>query len=298
MGFSCFKKPAVEEDFAPVGAAPATGNGNGLADISPPLKVGGSGKLSSPRSSKRNSRDLEVDALSSYSSIAAKASGGGGAWHAVPDPVKWTGPPVPSSGPSEAEEPYMTAEAKVMFKGCPLMPWEGTTWSGPQILQIIHAGLKDLKTDPKQNRPDTHKMPLAQQMAHMRRACADILPTPLFHFLLKVFEGPDTDPRTACDRFLARILKGCKDTVYCSIAHPIPQVGLIGKRNKGRGGGRPIDSEMDGTMTTLGLHAVVCYNLPRHRTRSLAFGILAFEVSFVCVAVCDSSCTRSRRWDP
>jgi hypothetical protein len=40
--------------------------------------------------------------------------------------------------------------------------------------------------------------------------------------LYRCIEGPDTDPGVACDRFLTRILKGCKDTVYCSIAHPIP----------------------------------------------------------------------------
>jgi len=47
-------------------------------------------------------------------------------------------------------------------------------------------------------------------VAHLRRACADILPTPLFAFLLRVFQGPDTEPGVACDRFLRRLLKGCR----------------------------------------------------------------------------------------
>jgi hypothetical protein len=59
---------------------------------------------------------------------------------------------------------------------------------GPQLLQIVHAALRDLKTDPKHGKPDTHKLNAAVAMIHMRRACADILPTPLFAFLLRVFE--------------------------------------------------------------------------------------------------------------
>jgi hypothetical protein len=41
-------------------------------------------------------------------------------WHAVEDRVDWTGPPVPTAGPSEAEEPFMRELPKKMFKGCPL----------------------------------------------------------------------------------------------------------------------------------------------------------------------------------
>lgn len=224
MVFSCFKKPAVQDDFGPAaGAAPASGNG--LAGISP---LPAEGRLnSSPRSSfggsrRRTSRDGAIPSLEKLESLRSLREGH--AWYEVDNPLKWTGPPVPTTGPSEAEEPFMTAQPKKEFKGCPMMPWEGENWSGPQMLQIIHAGLKDFKQDAKQGRPDTHKLSLEEQMVHMRRACADILPTPLFSFMLKWFEGPDTELGQACDRFLTRILAGCKNTVYCSIAHPIPQV--------------------------------------------------------------------------
>lgn len=226
MRFSCFKKPVVDEDIAPVSAAPATSNG--LGTITPLPKA--EKQLITPEkpldSKKRHSRDgvpSEAEAPPPVSLPLPEALGEDDRpWHAVDDPLRWTGPPVPASGPGEEEEPFMTAEANKVFKGCPLLPWEGETWTAPQLMQIIHAGLQDLRLDPKKGKPDTHKLSAAQQMSHMRRACADILPTPLFAFLLRVFEGPDTDPGVACDRFLTRILKGCKDAVYCSIAHPIP----------------------------------------------------------------------------
>lgn len=243
MGFSCFKRPAVQEDFAPVGDAPAASNG--LPHVSPlPEKPGrnrslrdgrgsmdkGDGKLSTPRSSiaqiklmMRRSLDGKDLPAATTPTTQTLPGQGSGPWHAVDNPVKWTGPPVPSAGPAEAEEPFMIAQAKTVFHGFPLFPWEGEEWTGPQMLEVVQAALRDLRMDPKKGMPDTHKLSSAQAMVHMRWACADILPTPLFAFLLRLFEGPEMDLGQACDQFLTRILKGCKDSVYCSIAHPIPK---------------------------------------------------------------------------
>jgi hypothetical protein len=70
MGFSCFRKPAVDEDFAPVGAAPAgdtnghggdtNGHINGLSHLSPlpGKRPSDAVKLATPRSSFDLLKDL------------------------------------------------------------------------------------------------------------------------------------------------------------------------------------------------------------------------------------------------
>lgn len=233
MGFSCFKKPAVQEDFAD---APATSNGVGRISPVSVKSVGGRGSREgresvdsgtrSPRKSPRSSfgtkkRCFPFDVVEPGGELPGQDNG---PWYAVDEPVRWTGPPVPTSAPGEEEEAFMVArEAKSTYKGCPLLPWDGEAWSGQLALEIFRAGLKDLAVDPAKGRPDTRKFPPAQAMLHMRRACADILPTPLFQFMIRFFEGPDQDLGVSCDRFLRRILIGCKNMVYCSITNPIPK---------------------------------------------------------------------------
>ena len=117
-----------------------------------------------------------------------------GPWYIIEDAVPWHGPAVPSRGPDEHEEPFMVTSPKTPLGPHHLLPWEGVEWVGPQVLKIIETGLKDYAVNPAAGRPDTRNASPAVQMYHMRRAVADVLPTPLFSFLLRVFEGPDTDP--------------------------------------------------------------------------------------------------------
>ena len=148
-----------------------------------------------------------------------------GPWHEVDAATEWTGPPVPVRGPDVHEEPFMIAAPKTVFEGHALMPWEGVECVGPEVVRALRAGLRDFRVDPAAGRPDTRhpSMPHETRMLHMRRACADVLPAPLFSFALKFFEGPDSDPGEACERFLSRILKGCGHAVYSSIAVDDPE---------------------------------------------------------------------------
>ena len=146
-----------------------------------------------------------------------------GPWYIVEDAVPWRGPAVPTRGPDEHEEPFMVTAPKTPLGPHQLLPWEGVEWVGPQVLEIIETGLRDYAVDPGAGRPDTRNASPAVQMYHMRRAVADVLPTPLFSFLLRVFEGPDADPAVACDRFLQRLLKGCGHAVYSTITDPVPK---------------------------------------------------------------------------
>ena len=143
-----------------------------------------------------------------------------GPWHVVEDPAPWSGPPVPTAGPDDADEPFMAAAAKTHMRGFALQPWEGVAVTGPAVLAVIDCGLVDSSVRPELNRPDTKHMPEDARVFHMRRAVADAIETPLFAFALRLFEGANTDQTTACDRFLRRLLKGCGGAVYCSIGEP------------------------------------------------------------------------------
>ena len=143
-----------------------------------------------------------------------------GPWHVVEDPAPWSGPPVPTAGPDDADEPFMAAAAKTLLRGFSLQPWEGAAVTGPAVLAVIDCGLVDASVRPELNRPDTKHMPEDARVFHMRRAVADAIGAPLFAFALRLFEGPNTDQTVACDRFLRRLLKGCGGAVYCSIGEP------------------------------------------------------------------------------
>lgn len=143
-----------------------------------------------------------------------------GPWHEVEDPNPWSGPPVPTAGPDESAEPFMTESPKTLLNGFALQPWEGTAVTGPLVLAVIDCGLVDNAVCPDKNRPDTKNLTEDERVFHMRRAVADALKTPLFAFALRLFEGPKTDQAVACDRFLKRLLKGCGGAVYCSIGEP------------------------------------------------------------------------------
>jgi hypothetical protein len=143
-----------------------------------------------------------------------------GPWHVVEDPAPWSGPPVPTAGPDDADEPFMAAAAKTLLRGFALQPWEGAAVTGPAVLAVIDCGLVDASVRPELNRPDTKHMPEDARVFHMRRAVADAIGAPLFAFALRLFEGPNTDQTVACDRFLRRLLKGCGGAVYCSIGEP------------------------------------------------------------------------------
>jgi hypothetical protein len=143
-----------------------------------------------------------------------------GPWHEVEDPNPWSGPPVPTAGPDESAEPFMTESAKTLLNGFALQPWEGTAVTGPLVLKVVDCGLVDNAVCPDKSRPDTKSLTEDERVFHMRRAVADALKTPLFAFALRLFEGPKTDQAVACDRFLRRLLKGCGGAVYCSIGEP------------------------------------------------------------------------------
>jgi hypothetical protein len=143
-----------------------------------------------------------------------------GPWHEVEDPNPWSGPPVPTAGPDESAEPFMTESPKTLLNGFALQPWEGTAVTGPLVLKVVDCGLVDNAVCPDKSRPDTKSLTEDERVFHMRRAVADALKTPLFAFALRLFEGPKTDQAVACDRFLRRLLKGCGGAVYCSIGEP------------------------------------------------------------------------------
>ena len=205
------KKPARPDPGA-LGAAPALGNhdrtGTPRTSVDAPSLVGRVfGSPTRPRAPAFEPPIPETD----------------GPWYIIEDAVPWHGPAVPSRGPDEHEEPFMVTSPKTLLGPHHLLPWEGVEWVGPQVLKIIETGLKEYAVNPAAGRPDTRNASPAVQMYHMRRAVADVLPTPLFSFLLRVFEGPDTDPAVACDQFLERLLKGCGHAVYSTITDPTPK---------------------------------------------------------------------------
>ena len=125
-----------------------------------------------------------------------------GPWHVVEDPAPWSGPPVPTAGPDDADEPFMTAAAKTHMRGFALQPWEGVAVTGPAVLAVIDCGLVDSSVRPELNRPDTKHMP-EDARGNMRRA-GRTLETP-FAFALRLRGRPD---QRACDRFLPSELRG------------------------------------------------------------------------------------------
>lgn len=146
-------------------------------------------------------------------------------WYFVDDPIEWTGPAIPSVGPAEEDEPFMIGTLKTPFHGLHALPWEGVERTAPEVLAVVNHGLTHLKVDAAAGRPDTTKSDVSPEetMRLMRRASADVMMTPIFAFMLKVFEGPETAPNVACHRFLRRIITGCKNAVFCNIKHPAPK---------------------------------------------------------------------------
>lgn len=175
--------------------------------------------LHSPSRSKRSSRYLALD------DETIEPTPEGVPWYFVDDPIEWTGPAIPSVGPAEEDEPFMIGTLKTPFHGLNALPWEGVERTAPQVLAVVNHGLTHLKVDASQGRPDTTKSDVSPEetMRLMRRASADVMMTPIFAFMLKVFEGPETAPDVACHRFFRRILTGCKNAVFCNTKHPAPK---------------------------------------------------------------------------
>ena len=162
------KKPARPDPGA-LGAAPALGNhdrtGTPRVSVDAPSLVGRVfGSPTRPRVPAFEPPIPETD----------------GPWYIIEDAVPWHGPAVPSRGPDEHEEPFMVTSPKTPLGPHHLLPWEGVEWVGPQVLKIIETGLKEYAVNPAAGRPDTRNASPAVQMYHMRRAVADVLPTPLF----------------------------------------------------------------------------------------------------------------------
>ena len=189
-------------------------------DPSRPRTSASSRLAPSPSRPKRSSKYLAQD---DDHLIARRPEGV--PWYFVEDPMRWTGPPIPTAGPSEEEEPFMISTLKTNIDGFQALPWEGVERTAPAVIAVIDHALTHLRVDPAAGRLDTIKADVSPEeiMSLMRRASADVMMTPVFSFMLKVFEGPDTDPAIACHRFFKRILTGCKNAVFCTVKHPAPK---------------------------------------------------------------------------
>ena len=139
-------------------------------------------------------------------------------WWGVAAPTPWTGPPTPTMACElEEEEFYDHVELKRTHGKIPLYPWEGETWTGPRILDVVEHGLTCADVDAGLGRPCTLKMSNERQIQHLRNAIADVMQSVAFEFAMKVFEGHDTPPEVACQRFLRRLCEACHGGVYCRL---------------------------------------------------------------------------------
>ena len=201
MGFACCGgKPKADAD------GPAGGAGDG---------TGKKPAVKSP-TKKQAKKELIAELESNVPTQV-------GAWHEAMDAIEWSGPKVPETAPSEEEEPLMVPEQKTMMQGMPMFPWEAGEWTAKQYREIMEACARDINLDASKGRPDCTKLSTEAKMHHLRRCIADVLKSKVYHFMLRMFEGPELELEVASHRFLSRLLRGCKDSIYYNIDKPFPE---------------------------------------------------------------------------